>query len=337
MAPNKRGGPLKSSPAEGGMISKEEVEARGTGTKEDQDTYDSSQFLFSEVRVCFTGLMFLTRLPCPHWTDHHPAFLMRSAMWFPALGALVGCWAAVWYSALATLWSPGVAAALSTLASVWLTGCFHEDGLSDCFDGFGGGWGRVQILRIMKDSRVGTYALVGVLLCTYAKLTLLSEMEPADVPRALVAAHTIGRWTSLPLLHFCHYLQDDEDAKRGMYNWFAQSQRLFSKPRLLLGTLAAAGIGTAAVGPAWTAALMGLCTGLCVAAGAYGYAVIGGVVGDFLGATIMVAELAVYMALSARWDSLAGASAWPPLLACAAVSAVPVLYARRIVDFNASC
>lgn len=86
-------------------------------------------------------------------------------------------------------------------------GCFHEDGLSDCFDGFGGGWGRVQILRIMKDSRVGTYALVGVLLCTYAKLTLLSEMEPADVPRALVAAHTIGRWTSLPLLHFCHYLQ----------------------------------------------------------------------------------------------------------------------------------
>lgn len=63
-----------------------------------------------------------TRLPCPYWTDHHPAFLMRSAMWFPALGALVGCWAGVWYSALATLWSPGVAAALSTLASVWLTG-----------------------------------------------------------------------------------------------------------------------------------------------------------------------------------------------------------------------
>lgn len=49
-------------------------------------------------------------------------------------------------------------------------GCFHEDGLADTFDGFGGGWGRAQILRIMKDSRVGTYALVGTSLTLWLKI-----------------------------------------------------------------------------------------------------------------------------------------------------------------------
>lgn len=285
---------------------------------------------------------------------------------------MVGCWVAVWHQALLTLWSPTVAASLSTLVGVWLTGegrvahlvnpppssaarawvmasrgddltgmpgCFHEDGLSDCFDGFGGGWGRTQILRIMKDSRVGTYALVGVLLCTVAKLALLSEMEAAVAPRALVAAHTVGRWTSLPMLHWCHYIQDDEDAKRGMYNWFAQSQRLFSKPRLLFGTALTVAICAWAVGAAWCAALMLMASAVAALAAAYGHCVIRGVVGDFLGATIMVCELAVYMAMSARWEALTtgGMQAWRPLLQCALVSLGPLLYARRIVDFNSSC
>ncbi|EKU22472.1 cobalamin 5 -phosphate synthase, partial [Nannochloropsis gaditana CCMP526] len=45
------------------------------------------------------------------------------------------------------------AAAASTLAGVWITGAFHEDGLADSLDAFGGGWGRLQILRIMTDTR----------------------------------------------------------------------------------------------------------------------------------------------------------------------------------------
>lgn len=105
------------------------------------------------LHVLLTGLMFLTRLPCPGWCDHHPAYLMRSMCYFPIIGAVIGAWGAVFYSAAVVLLPASVAAGISTLATVWLTGCFHEDGLSDCFDGFGGGWGRTQILRIMKDSR----------------------------------------------------------------------------------------------------------------------------------------------------------------------------------------
>lgn len=99
------------------------------------------------------GLMFLTRLPCPKWCDHHPAYLMRSMCYFPIIGAVIGAWGAVFYNAAAVILPASVSAGVSTLATVWLTGCFHEDGLADCFDGFGGGWGRTQILRIMKDSR----------------------------------------------------------------------------------------------------------------------------------------------------------------------------------------
>lgn len=66
------------------MITKEEVEARGSGTQEHGDTYDASTLrsrLRCELRVWWTGLMFLTRLPVPASIDHHPAYLMRSMMW----------------------------------------------------------------------------------------------------------------------------------------------------------------------------------------------------------------------------------------------------------------
>jgi adenosylcobinamide-GDP ribazoletransferase len=129
------------------VISSAEVEARGPGTADKADTYDGTRILASETRVFFTGLTFLTRLPGPTGCDHHPAFIMRSVQWFPFIGLIVGGWGAAWLYHLAHLLPPAVAAAASTGATMWLTGAFHEDGLSDCFDGFGGGWGRTQILR----------------------------------------------------------------------------------------------------------------------------------------------------------------------------------------------
>ena len=103
-----------------------------------------------ELRCFFTGVMFLTRLPCPGWCDHHPGYLMRGMGYFPLLGALIGVWAAAFYDAAASLFPPLVAAAISSGGTLWLTGCFHEDGLCDTLDGFGGGWTKAQIMRIMR-------------------------------------------------------------------------------------------------------------------------------------------------------------------------------------------
>lgn len=62
---------------------------------------------------------------------------MRSMQHFPLIGAAIGFWGAVFFNAASVLFPPAVAAAASTLATVHITGCFHEDGLADVFDGFG--------------------------------------------------------------------------------------------------------------------------------------------------------------------------------------------------------
>lgn len=72
-------------------------------------------------------------------------------------------------------------------------------------DGFGGGWGRVQILRIMKDSRVGTYALVGTVLVQAVKLLSLAALPAPAV--ALPLAHCLSRWVPLPISFMCSYIQ----------------------------------------------------------------------------------------------------------------------------------
>ena len=144
------------------VLDRSEVTGRGTGScvrtplDEFEEQSAAKPRLIEELRCFWTAVMFLTRLPCPGWCDHHPGYLMRSMAYFPFLGALIGVWAASFYEAAAGLWPPLVAAALSMGGTLWLTGCFHEDGLCDTLDGFGGGWTKSQILRIMRDSRNGS-------------------------------------------------------------------------------------------------------------------------------------------------------------------------------------
>jgi len=265
---------------------------------------------------------------------------MRSLQWFPLIGAIIGLWAAVWLNAALLLWSAPVAASISTLATVWITGCFHEDGLADCFDGFGGGWSKSQILRIMKDSRVGTYALVGMALVITIKLRCIEHLLSYDDGRktaasaaaALIAVHAASRWTSLPLIYMLMYIQDEEDAKKGLYNWFAQSQRLLTPPRLIIGTVSAVAVPWIVLEPHQACIIYFSIGMVTIVAAYYGNAIIGGVVGDYLGATIQVAELACYLALSADWKVLN--ERWEPLAVLALVAALPVLYCRRIINYN---
>lgn len=162
-------------------ISAAVVDSRGTGTAVRTPLEEFEALPRDELRCFFTGVMFLTRLPCPGWCDHHPGYLMRGMAYFPVLGALIGLWAAAFYDASASLWPPLVAAVLSSGATLWLTGCFHEDGLCDTLDGFGGGWTKAQILRIMKDSRNGSYATMGGCLWVVAKSAALARLGEGSV------------------------------------------------------------------------------------------------------------------------------------------------------------
>ena len=165
------------------------VEARGMGTHTNSRKVISDQiqsFLNgegrftpkAEVRGFFTVWTFVTRLPGPTWVDHHPGYLMRGMAYFPLSGSLIGIFVSVFYDlAHITLGlTETISSVISEAASLWITGCFHEDGLADSADGIGGGWSRDQILKIMTDTRLGTYGCAILLLYIIAKIELIATL-----------------------------------------------------------------------------------------------------------------------------------------------------------------
>lgn len=248
-----------------------------------------------------TAVMFLTRIPCPAWLDGDPVHLARSTAWFPAVGVLVGAVGGLAVLLGHLLWSSAVAVVLSTIVTVRLTGAFHEDALADVLDGFGGGTSTEQMLLIMKDSRVGAYALIGIVLTIGAKLSVLWLLTERDVwlaVRALIVGHVLGRWSALPLIRWLPYVRDDGTGKP-----FAAAVTL---PRLVAGSLFTVVTVTCALWPMGlgTTAAMLLAAVLCtVTAGRYFSRNLRGMTGDCLGAANQAVELAAYLVLGARWPA----------------------------------
>lgn len=177
-----------------------------------------------ELRIFFTALMFLTRLPVPRMTDHSPEYLEKSSRYFPLIGWIVGgISAAVLLLALQVL-SVELAVLAMMIAGVLSTGAFHEDGFADVCDGFGGGWTKQKILDIMKDSRLGTYGTTGLISILAAKFLLLRELLPLMAhhsgksiyllaPATLLAAHGISRMMAVISIQFYPYVTPDDVSK----------------------------------------------------------------------------------------------------------------------------
>jgi adenosylcobinamide-GDP ribazoletransferase len=244
-----------------------------------------------QLRAFFAGLMFLTRVPVPAWVGHDDTLLARSTPYFPLIGALVGGMGAATYVVARHLWAPTVAAVLAVIATVWLTGAFHEDALADAFDGFGGGWGTEKILLIMKDSRIGSYGATALALVLLLRVATLAGMGDALVPRALVAGHVLGRWSSLPLIWHYPYVREQSATSKP----FAAS---VTTERLGIGTALMIGLVVAALGlVAWVPILVAMA--VSTLAGRYFRMHIGGITGDCLGAANQVVEVATYLTIAA--------------------------------------
>jgi len=113
--------------------------------------------------------------------------------WFPLVGALVGgAMAGLIYAATPLLGSD-VAIVLGLIAGALLTGAFHEDGLADACDGLGGGFTRERALEIMRDSRIGSYGAVALVLLYAARFTLFRTLGAAQLLLALPVASALGR------------------------------------------------------------------------------------------------------------------------------------------------
>lgn len=261
------------------------------------------------------ALQFLTRLPIrlPRPVPGH-----RYVVWFGVAGALVGLLTGgVAWLAAQVLPLP-VAGTVGVVVGLLVTGAFHEDGLGDVADAFGGGWDVQQRLEILKDSRQGTYGVTAIVASVGLRMLLAGTVpDPEALLVGFVVAGALGRVALLVVLALGR-----PATTSGMA---ASLYRRLSRPMCLLGALTGTFLAGAALALGWAPDLLGtpawwpagapivwllllLTLATLVAALAVwrlAVAKIGGVVGDVLGATEQVAEVAVWLVLVAAVHSAA--------------------------------
>lgn len=247
-----------------------------------------------QLRLFFTALQFFTRLPVPAWVGFAPEWLNHSARYFSAVGWVVGAVgaAAAWGLALVLPWP--VALLLSMAATLRITGAFHEDGFADACDGFGGGWSKLQVMTIMKDSRIGSYGTAGMLLMLATKFACLFSMGATGAALALLAAHPLSRLASTALIRQLEYVRDEDGSKSKPLAVKLANHELAIAA--LFGLLPLALLPWQALPPVLL--LVALVTWR---AAAYFVRRIGGYTGDCLGAVQQLTEVACYLGILLSW------------------------------------
>jgi adenosylcobinamide-GDP ribazoletransferase len=238
------------------------------------------------------AVMLLTRLPVGQLRDPVPA--MGSAAWaFPLAGLLAALpSAAVIWLTLPHL-PPLMAALLALMAGLLVTGGLHEDGLADLADGLGGGATRARKLEIMRDSRIGSYGGLALVLGIGLRATGLAAAPDAATAALAVLALGAASRAGLPLiLTFQPPARDD-----GLGAAARSAGRLAAFTALGLGVVALVLVGHAALATGAAIALAGAAlTALCQRQ-------LGGYSGDTLGATQQICEIAGWVSLAACWNA----------------------------------
>jgi adenosylcobinamide-GDP ribazoletransferase len=233
---------------------------------------------------------FLTILPVPGREATGADALGRAAWWFPPIGLALGVALAAADRGLTWLFPPLLAALL--VVSLWkvLTGGIHLDGLADCLDGLAGR-DVPQRLAIMRDSRVGVYGALGLVVVFLTSLIALAELPPGPRGAALMLAPVTGRIA--PLLAGALLRAAPSPSGLGSAFVAALSRAagpVYASAAVILAGLLVGGWGMAAVGAGLVVALLG------AALVAHR---LGGITGDGLGASVELGELGVLLAAAA--------------------------------------
>ena len=228
---------------------------------------------------------FLTRLPVPR-VRFDPDSLSRAAKFFPVVGLGIGLGALALQRIAAPHLSHSLVALLVLTFLVLITGGLHEDGLADTADGFGGGWNREQVLTILRDSRIGSFGALALVLSMLARFWLLSSLPVNRFTVFMVSAHVLCRWTTLPLSYFLPPARESDGQG-------ARIAQKISPASLLIGTLLSFAIVFYFMrAEFWIPVLVALV--ITALSGLYYSRRIGGVTGDCFGATNQLTEIAVY-------------------------------------------
>lgn len=173
-----------------------------------------------QLKLFFTALSFYSRLPAPAFVHQDHAKLLPDAIrYLPVVGWIAGLLAAAVYTAAAYLFGDVIGILLSMVATALLTGAFHEDGFADVCDGFGGGWKKEKILDIMKDSRLGTYGVIGILLLLAikfaAQVQILNGFPFILLALLFIVAHSLSRFAAITLVFNLSYARIEESKASG--------------------------------------------------------------------------------------------------------------------------
>jgi adenosylcobinamide-GDP ribazoletransferase len=219
--------------------------------------------------------------------------LARSFALFPLAGLLIGAFIAlVFLSAVAIFRNQTVAVWLATVFGFVLTGGFHEDGLADTADGFGGGYTAAKKLEIMKDSRIGTFGSLALVGIVGLKIATLNALSAPLVCFALPMAHAWARFSSLPLVIWLPYVRDNASNKP-IADGVTPGRLLFALIFMAILSMLAWNFG-----PVVYAALVA-CT-VTFLGGMLSRQHIGGITGDSLGAVNQCVEVCVYLCVLSR-------------------------------------
>lgn len=249
-------------------------------------------WLATQRTYFWLALAFFTRLPIPAKTPFSAELLNHASRYFSLVGWVIGSLALVSLGLAAQLFPIAMAVLLSMVVTLKLTGAFHEDGLADMSDGLGGGMNRERKLEIMKDSRLGSYGSIALIMALLIKFVALNEISAralGDGLLALFCLHAASRALAGSLIFDMSYVRDEpskakplaQDQDRADLLWLL----IWGLLPLILLTPMAAGllIVTALALRLWLKRWLNR--------------QIGGYTGDCLGAAQQLAELSGYLVL----------------------------------------
>ena len=249
-----------------------------------------------EIRRIVGAFIFFCRIPLPYgWYSEGTT---HSSRYFSLVGCFIGAacslvWILTQMLFSSSLWTSTdgavtISVLLGMIVAVLLTGAIHEDGFADTLDGLGGGWTVEERLRIMKDSRLGTYGSLGLLFIVLLKFFALLQIETEILPWVWFAGHALSRFVSISHLRFLSYVGDTSKSKSrtmiefSRFDFFVNAifgllPLIFIENRVWVGLLVVAFIS-------WLSLV-------------YFKRKLGGVTGDCLGATQQLSEVFFYLSM----------------------------------------
>lgn len=243
------------------------------------------------VNDLFNAFGLLTRLPLPAGHSDGVRNFSRSVWAYPLVGGVVGAIGAlVWFAGQLTGLGVALSAGLAVATQVLVTGALHEDGLADFADSMGGGHSRERILEIMRDSRIGTYGVLALILILGLRWGGIADLPLHQLLAGLICAGLLGRLAIVLLLALLSPARSD-----------GLGQTVASPP---VGAIAAATLFSVAI----VFLHLPLITGILIFAVMVATSTIvallakrriGGYTGDVLGAGEQVTEAAVLLVLAA--------------------------------------